>query len=186
MTSYILSKCGLWLHCEWACAFSDVQLEQMTSGIGRKCVSFLCCGFSCARSEFLLDEMTSYILGKCGPSLHFDWALSTKVFLSDCLSWHSQLETIPPLSDLPYARLFLSYDILIIDDVPQAFRQQMSVDYPHFAQFQRSASLSAAPLRMPPCKISLQPISKGKSVPLICSQICSNQVRLCWSCIALE
>ena len=46
MTSYILSKCGLWLHCEWACAFSDV----------------------------LLGQMISYILNNCASVFHFVWA----------------------------------------------------------------------------------------------------------------
>ena len=56
MPSYILSKCELSLHCGWACAFSDMQLDQMTCCIGHKRIVFLCCGLACGYSDVLLDQ----------------------------------------------------------------------------------------------------------------------------------
>ena len=57
MTSYILSKCGTSLHCGWACDFSVVQLDQMTSGNGHKRVPFLCS----ARSNDLLNSEQKWV-----------------------------------------------------------------------------------------------------------------------------
>ena len=65
MPSYILSKCELSLHCGWACAFSDVQLDQMTCCIGHKRMVFLCCGLACASPDVLLDQMSYSKLNKC-------------------------------------------------------------------------------------------------------------------------
>ena len=65
MPSYILSKCELSLHCGWACAFSDVQLDQMTCCIGHKRMVFLCCGLACGSPDVLLDQMSYCKLNKC-------------------------------------------------------------------------------------------------------------------------
>ena len=74
MTSHILCKCESSLHYGWACAFSELQLVQMTSDIEHKHMVFLWCGWSGASSMFQLDQMTSHILSKCGPSHHCGWS----------------------------------------------------------------------------------------------------------------
>ena len=50
---------------QWACAFSDVQLDQMTCCIGHKRMVFLCCGLACASPDVLLDQMSYCKLNKC-------------------------------------------------------------------------------------------------------------------------
>ena len=73
MPSYILSKCELSLQCGWACAFSDVQLDQMTCCIGHKRMVFLCCGLACAPPDVLLDQMSYCKLNKCGWACAFSY-----------------------------------------------------------------------------------------------------------------
>ena len=51
--------------CGWACAFSYVELYQMTYCIGHKHELFLCCGLPCDLSELLHDRITSGILNTC-------------------------------------------------------------------------------------------------------------------------
>ena len=74
MPSYILSKCEFSLHCEWACAFSDVQLDQMICCIGHNRMVFLCCGLACGYSDVLLDQMSSCKLNNCVSFLLCGWA----------------------------------------------------------------------------------------------------------------
>ena len=74
MPSYILSKCELSLHCGWACAFSDVQLDQMICCIGHNRMVFLCCGLACGSSDVLLDQMSSCKLNNCVSFLLCGWA----------------------------------------------------------------------------------------------------------------
>ena len=40
MTSYNWSMCWLWLHCGWARAFTEYNLEQITSSSGHKCMLY--------------------------------------------------------------------------------------------------------------------------------------------------
>ena len=64
MTSYYWSKCWLWFHCGWVCAFTEYQLDQITSGSGHNSMPLYSCGIQCASPDFLLDQMTSHILNK--------------------------------------------------------------------------------------------------------------------------
>ena len=74
MPSYILSKCELSLHCGWACAFSDMQLDQMTCCIGHKRMVFLCCGLACGSPDVLFDQMSYCKLNKCVSFFLCGWA----------------------------------------------------------------------------------------------------------------
>ena len=51
--------------CGWACAFSYVELYQMTYCIGHKHELFLCCGLPCDLSELLHNRITFDILNTC-------------------------------------------------------------------------------------------------------------------------
>ena len=59
---------------QWACAFSDVQLDQMTCCIGQNRMVFLCCGLACGSSDVLLDQMSSCKLNNCVSFLLCGWA----------------------------------------------------------------------------------------------------------------
>ena len=93
MTSYNWSMCWLWLQCGWACAFTEYNLEQITSGSGHKCMLYcIAVGYnlplqiSCS-TEWLLTFWTN---------LHL-LLLSIQAVSSLGLAWigNTQLSTAP-------------------------------------------------------------------------------------------
>ena len=92
MTSYNWSMCWLWLHCGWACAFTEYNLEQITSDWSQVYAVLYCCGLQFASPDFLLYRMTSHILNKSSSML-----LSIQAVSSLGLAWigNTQLSTAP-------------------------------------------------------------------------------------------
>ena len=78
---------------QWACAFSDVQLDQMTCCIGHKRMVFLCCGLACASPDVLLDQMSYCKLNKCvsffsvGEHVRFHMLSFTKWLIASTQAW---------------------------------------------------------------------------------------------------
>ena len=97
MTSYNWSMCWLWLHCGWACAFTEYNLEQITSGSGHKCMLYciavgynlplqISCSTEWLLSSHILNKSSSLLLSiGTVSSLGLAWIgntrLSTAVFL---------------------------------------------------------------------------------------------------------